>query len=381
MEDVIQQAAAIEGRHALASLVDSSGSIPMSERAKMLVSEDGQVTGTIGGGCLEAEIINCGREVLESGQPHVTEYTMTEEQAGESGLNCGGSVRIYTEQIDAGSGRTIFSKIIQAKADRVPCVLATVLAQDEPGDNSHARVLFYGDGESVGSFGSLQLDGQVRAQIETVLIEEEAVVMRLDAGGLDPESAAAMGLVPAAGGDTGVEVFLEPFVPPPVLYIFGGGHVGAQIARLAKNVGFYVIIVDDRPAFANKERHPDADECLVAEDIPALFQALPLDNQSYIVAASRGHQLDEVVVRQAIQKPARYIGMLGSERKKVIMWKRIEAEVGCGERLDQVHAPIGFNIGADNPEEIAVSVLAELIDVRRGDKKEWKTKKKRASSS
>ncbi len=381
MEDVIKEAAAIEGRHALASLVDSSGSIPMSERAKMLVAEDGQVVGTIGGGCLEAEIINCGREVLDSGQPHVTEYTMTEEQAGESGLNCGGSVRIYTEQIDDRSGRRVFSKIMQAKAERVPCVLATILAQLEPGDSSRARVLFYGDGASVGSFGSSQLNEIVRAQVEAVLIEEEATVVRLDPGELDVDTAAGIGLAPAGDEAAGVEVFLEPFVPPPVLYIFGGGHVGAQIARLAKNVGFYVIVVDDRPAFANNQRHPDADECLVAEDIPALFQTLPLDNQSYIVAASRGHQLDEIVVREAVQRPARYIGMLGSERKKVIMWKRIEVEVGGRERLDQVHAPIGFNIGADNPEEIAVSVLAELIDVRRGDKKEWKTKKKRASSS
>ncbi len=377
---MIKEAAASEGRHALASLVDSSGSIPMSERAKMLVAEDGQVIGTIGGGCLEAEIINCGREVLESGQPHVTEYTMTEEQAGESGLNCGGSVRIYTEQIDGGAGRGIFSKIMQAKTDRVPCVLATILAQVEPGDSGRTRVLFYGDASSVGSFGSSELDELVRAQIEGLLVEEEAAVVRLNCG-MDAATAAAIGVAPSIDDTAEVEVFLEPFVPPPVLYIFGGGHVGAQIARLAKNVGFYVIIVDDRPAFANEERHPDADECLVATDIPALFETLPLDNQSYIVAASRGHQLDEVVVREAVQRPARYIGMLGSERKKVIMWKRIEAEVGSRERLDQVHAPIGFNIGADNPEEIAVSVLAELIDVRRGDKKEWKTKKKRASSS
>ena len=379
MEDVIEEAAAIEGRHALASLVDSSGSIPMSERAKMLVADDGRVVGTIGGGCLEAEIINCGRQVLESGQPHVTEYTMTEQQAGESGLNCGGSVRIYTEQIDDRSGRDMFSRITKAKADRVPCVLATILARTEPVDSSRVRVLFYDDGTSVGSFGSEQLDEAVRERIEGVLIEEEAVVLQLDRRSLDEDMAAALGVIEAADAD--IEVFLEPFVPPPVLYIFGGGHVGAQIARLAKNVGFYVVIVDDRPAFANADRHPDADECMVAADIPELFASLPLDNQTYVVAASRGHQLDEVVIREAIEKPARYIGMLGSERKKLIMWKRIEAEVGCRERLDQVYAPIGFNIGADNPEEIAVSVLAELINVRRGEKKEWKTKKRAGSTT
>ena len=376
MEDVIEKVAASDGCTALASLIGSSGSIPMSERAKMLVAADGRVIGTIGGGCLEAEIINCGREVLESGHPHLTEYTMTEEQAGESGLNCGGTVRIYTERIEGDAGRRVYSEILQAKEGREPCVLATVLARTAPADDAHARVLFRHDDSSSGSFGHLALDELVRAHTEGVLAAEEAVVACFERAsvGLDVDQAAALGLESEA---TEVEVFLEPYVPPPVLYVFGGGHVGAQICRLAKNVGFHVVVVDDRPAFANSERHPTADECLVAADIPELFETLPLDEQSYIVAASRGHQLDEVVVREAIGRPARYIGMLGSERKKMIMWKRIEAGGGSRDRLDAVCAPIGLNIGADNPEEIAVSVVAELIDVRRGDRKEWKTKQKR----
>ena len=381
MEDVIEEVAASEGCAALASLIDSSGSIPMSERAKMLVAGDGRVIGTIGGGCLEAEIINSGREVLESGHPHLTEYTMTEEQAGESGLNCGGTVRIYTERIEGDAGRRVYAEVVQAKEGREPCVLATILARTAPAAGAGARALFRRDGRhpegrGTEAFGNRILDELVGAQVADVLIAEQAVVARFDraAAGLDADQAAALGLEPEA---TEVEVFLEPYVPPPVLYVFGGGHVGAQICRLAKNVGFHVVVVDDRPAFANSERHPTADECLVAADIPELFETLPLDEQSYIVAASRGHQLDEVVVREAIGRPARYIGMLGSERKKMIMWKRIEAGGGSRDRLDAVCAPIGLNIGADNPEEIAVSVVAELIDVRRGDRKEWKTKQKR----
>ena len=383
MDDVIRDLAATDERTALASLIGSSGSIPMSERAKMLVAVNGRVTGTIGGGCLEAEVINGGREVLESGHPHVTEYTMTEEQAGESGLNCGGSVRIYTERIDNDTSRRVFSEIVRAREDRTPCVLATVLASKAGlAGKAQPRVLFLGDGSSSGSFGEARLDELVRAEAVAVLVGEEAVVARFDRAvhGLDVDQAAALGLEPTPDEGSTVEVFLEPFVPPPMLYVFGGGHVGAQICRLAKNVGFHVVVVDDRPVFANAERHPEADDCLVAASIPELFEKLPLYDQSYIVAASRGHQLDEAIIRQAIERPARYIGMLGSERKKVIMWKRIEADGGARDRLDQVHSPIGFNIGADNPEEIAVSVVAELIDVRRGGKKEWKTKKKRPYS-
>ncbi len=113
---------------------------------------------------------------------------------------------------------------------------------------------------------------------------------------------------------------------------------------------------------------------LSVQELDQVFAQLPIDEQSFIVAATRGHQHDEVVVEQAIRTPARYIGMLGSERKKLLMWKRLEARGFPRQRLDQVYAPIGLNIGADTPEEIAVSVVAELIKVRRGATKQWKTK-------
>jgi xanthine dehydrogenase accessory factor len=132
-------------------------------------------------------------------------------------------------------------------------------------------------------------------------------------------------------------------------------------------------MVDDRPQFANAKRHPEAAQWVVG-DMAQVFAELPIDEQSYVIAATRGHQHDEVVVEQAIRTPARYIGMLGSERKKVLMWQRLEARGGSRARLEQVYAPVGLNIGADTPEEIAVSVVAELVRVRRGAVKQWKTK-------
>ena len=134
------------------------------------------------------------------------------------------------------------------------------------------------------------------------------------------------------------------------------------------------MLIDDRPAFANAERHPDADEC-IAGNIEEIFPQLPIDEQSYILALTRGHEQDELVVERAIVSAARYVGMLGSERKKLVLWKRIEERGGSRQKLDGVYAPIGANIGADTPEEIAVSVLAEIIKVRRGLHKVWKTKR------
>ena len=154
------------------------------------------------------------------------------------------------------------------------------------------------------------------AALERAVADHGADILERDRGklvDLPLEAALGQSLGFAAGAQ--VQAFVEPFLPPPVLFVFGGGHVGAQIGRLAKGVGFKVVVVDDRPLFASRQRHPYADECLV-EAMEGVCQRLPIDDQSYIVAATRGHQHDEIIIEQAIGTPARYIGMLGSERKK-----------------------------------------------------------------
>lgn len=355
MDDVIAAVAQLSrsGESAvLSSLVESSGSIPMSERAKMLVLADGCVLGTIGGGCLEAEILSVAGDVLASGQPQTTAYTMTEKQAGEHGLNCGGTVRIYSERIDPQAAE-LYSEIYRARRQRASCVLATTLGV------GGRRALFGPEGRRQGSLGT-DLDSLAPEWVVESLSKERSRLYSV--GGAQ------------TGGLEADVVFVEPFAPPPLLYVFGGGHVGGQIAQLAHNAGFYVVVVDDRPYFANSDRHPDADEC-IADDIEAVFARIPIDEQTYIVAATRGHVHDEIVVERAIGTVARYIGMLGSERKKLTLWDRIQARGGSRTRLDEVYAPIGFNIGADTPEEIAVCVVGEMIQVRRGPKKAWKTKR------
>ena len=367
MDDIIQELAGLKNeRAALASLVSSSGSIPMSSRAKMIIKEDGKVLGTIGGGCLEAEILSVGREVMETRIANLTRYTMTEKQAGESGLNCGGTVRIFTELLEEAENFEAYDHILQAREERKGCVVATLLNISRPTVAGKGKMLVCEDGFRSGSLGLEEADGQVMEQADSVLAKDGGQILKLELGS---GQAADLGF----SGDQLVEVFIEPFMPFPTLYIFGGGHVGGQICKLAKNVGFQVVMVDDRPMFANSERHPDADLC-VAEEMDQVFQQLELDEQSYIVAVTRGHQHDQVVIERAIHYPVRYIGMLGSERKKMLMWKSLEKSGIPREQLDAVYSPIGFNIGADTPEEIAVSVVGELIKVRRGTRKFWKTK-------
>ncbi|MEE2659094.1 MAG: XdhC family protein [Candidatus Latescibacterota bacterium] len=372
MHDIIVQLADLRARGtacALASLVESSGSIPMSDRAKMVIPAEGQVLGTIGGGCLEAEILAVGHEVLERGTPRSTRYTMTEQQAGEYGLNCGGTVHIFTELVDPRSHAEadppdVFSAIAAAKETREACALATRLGGDgSAGDVS--RLLFVG-GRRIGGLAS---SDALEAVVADVLQQERPRLMLMSADGSVRDCHRSDAL-----SDSDQQIFLEPFAPPPMLYVFGGGHVGGPICDLAAHVGFHVVVVDDRPMFASRERHPRANDCLI-EEIETAFQRIPVDHQTYIIAASRGHQHDEVIIEQAIRTPVRYIGMLGSERKKLVLWKRIIERGGDPQRLEEVYAPIGANIGADNPEEIAVAVLAELIQVRRANAKIWKTKR------
>jgi len=342
----------------------------MSDRAKMIITEDGSIIGTIGGGCLEAEVLSVGRAVLDTGANQHISYTMTEKQAGESGLNCGGTVRIYTELVEPGAGGDLYDKVLNARADRLGGVLATLLSTDS--SHPSCKMWFGMDGSRSGSLQSAEAERLVEEKGPLVLQRERGLIQALPAKG-EQNGGNILG-DSEMGKAAQSEVFIEPFLPEPILYVFGGGHVGGQIGALAKNVGFRVVIIDDRPAFANSERHPLVDECRVVELGEGLADLL-VDDQSYLVAATRGHQHDEIIVEQAIKAPARYIGMLGSERKKLMLWKRIEGRGGKREGLDRVFAPIGVNIGADTPEEIAVSVVAELIAVRRGSRKVWKTKK------
>jgi xanthine dehydrogenase accessory factor len=331
---------------ALSTIVSSKGSLPMSKKAKMLVTADGTIIGTVGGGCLEADVWAEARDVMESGLSSLQEFILTEKHAGENGLNCGGNVEIFTEPLGSDSS-DLFAEISQIRARRESAVLATIVS----GGEAHARkLLIRADGSTTGSLGDPAY--------------ELAVQEALDEKGRIPEDLLEVLEVGEGPDDLVQKVFLESICPEPSLYLFGGGHVSFAIARIAVTVGFRIVVVDDRPMFANKERFPMADETLTI-DLETAFDQLKIDDLAYLCAVTRGHQHDKPIVRQAVKTDAAYIGMIGSRRKIALMWKELEAEGIPRELLDCVHAPVGLDIGADNPEEIAVSIVAELINVRR----------------
>jgi xanthine dehydrogenase accessory factor len=349
-------------RGALCTIISSKGSLPMSGKAKMLVGEDGTMVGTVGGGCLEADVWAEAQRVVKKDISKIASFILTEQHAGESGLNCGGKVDIFIEPVVPDRMTAVFEEIARIRAEGEKGAIATVISSRIPAAmKEKSKLILRADGTMLGGIGEGGfIEDCVRQKAEEVMREDYLTVLQFEIG---DEEAQRWGLEP---GDT-LDVFVEPIIAIPTLYLFGGGHVSLQIARVAKMVGLKIVVIDDRPAFANKERFPMADETRV-EDLYTVFERLKIDDQSYIVAVTRGHQHDEPVIEQAIRTEARYIGMIGSKRKISRMWKKLIERGADKARLAQVHAPIGLEIGADTPEEIAVSIVAQLIQSRRGRK-------------
>lgn len=243
----------------LATIVQVNGSIPSYEAAKMLIRDDGSIVGTIGGGCVEAEVWNAAREVMDSGQPRHLDFSLGQEAAYDNGLICGGQLR----------------------------------------------------------------------------------------------------------------VFVEPIMPQPTALIFGAGHISLSLAKVAGLAGFATTIVDDRESFANRDRFPEASEVLAGE-YEQVFPQLQANGSSYIVIVTRGHRDDMRVLRWAVGTPAAYIAMIGSKRKVLGVLRELQKEGIPPESFQRVFAPMGLEIGAVTPEEIAVSVVAEMIAIRRAAGSGWR---------
>jgi xanthine dehydrogenase accessory factor len=216
------------------------------------------------------------------------------------------------------------------------------------------------NGSLVGTIGGGCVEAEVWQTAKEVMRTERPKTLRFD---LNQNPKYDTGLV--CGGT--LEIFVEPVMPSPQLYLFGAGHVAASIYKVARTAGFDVSVVDDRDSFANRERFPDARE-IYADDFDRVCEGLAPSDSSFIVIATRGHADDMRVLRWAIKNdvPSRYLAMIGSERKFLTIAKEFEAEGIAREKLDRVHSPMGLDIGALTPEEIAVSVVAEMIAVRRG---------------
>jgi xanthine dehydrogenase accessory factor len=346
-----------EGRRAaLATIIGVHGSIPSFEAAKMLIRDDGTMAGSIGGGCVEAEVWQAAREVIEQEKPRTLAFNLNKNPKYDTGLVCGGSLEIFIEPLlPASAAMDIYEELVRWRREGRGAAMATVISPNSTLEA--AKLLVRDDGLTVGAIGGGPVEAEVRQAAAQVIARELPRTLSFD---LEKNPQYDVGLT---GGGL-LETFIEPLLPVSTVYIFGAGHVGFNVYRVARIAGFEVVIIDDREAFANRERFPDAREVHAAE-FDSVMAQLVLPEAAFVVIATRGHRDDLRVLRWAANTPAHYIGMIGSKRKVITMYRALETEGIAVERLDRVSAPIGIDIGARTPEEIGVSVVAELIAARR----------------
>lgn len=252
----------------------------------------------------------------------------------------------------------IYQEIVRIRAEGGEAALVNIVsATGSTPREVGTKMLVRADGSLVGSIGGGGAEAQVCRQAIEVIKTGKPQQLHISLAGQEGEEP---GMI--CGGD--MEVFIEPILSPSTLYIFGGGHISLPVAKIGKLLDFKIVIIDDRAEFANPQRFPEA-ELTLAEDFNKAFSELQINKASYIVIVTRNHQYDEMVLEWALGTQAKYIGMIGSKTKNKAIFSHLRAKGIPRERLDKVHAPIGLEIYAQNPEEIAISILAEIIKVRR----------------
>ncbi|RLB23686.1 MAG: XdhC/CoxI family protein [Deltaproteobacteria bacterium] len=337
-----------EGRPCvLATIVKQAGPAPRGVGAKCLIGEDGLLAGTIGGGLLEAKAVREAGKVLDTNVPAKLSFVLKGKDVEQTDMLCGGEAEVFIEPVVEEVYIPIFEHVATIEKRGGKAVVVTVLSLDFWDGGQIPKMLLSKEGEEVGSLHlSQKVKDRLNKELEKVMQSRRAEKMELVE-------------------DVSIEMFLEPVVSNPVLYIFGGGHVSRQIVPLASRVGFKVVVVDDRREFTKPEDLPGAAE---VHQMPfdGVMEKFPVDEDSYLVIVTRGHVHDKNVLSQALTTNARYIGMIGSKRKRDIIYQKLLEQGFKQEDLERVHSPIGLEIGAETPEEIAVSIVAELIKVRAG---------------
>lgn len=330
-------------RVVLARIFRQVGSAPRTVGTGCLITEDGAIAGTIGGGRLEFEVLERAKTIFKDGRSAIMAYRMTGDEVDETEMLCGGAVDIYLEPLFPENENV--SKVFNALATIIQQgragILISRISENTDWNDSAGRLLIGPEGDAVGELADLPTD--IKHQISRF------------------EETRQVELVQSITDD--FTVFVEPIRTDDVVYLFGAGHVSRYVASLAEMVGFSVVVIDDREAFANGSRFPQAKQIIVAP-FGAAFDQIHINRSSYAVIVTRGHVHDRDVLKQVLDYPAAYIGMIGSRRKIKLIYESLMTAGITKDQLDLVHSPIGLSIGAQTPEEIAVSIVAELIHVR-----------------
>lgn len=326
---------------AVAAIIGHKGSTPRTSGSKMVVHRDRRIAGTIGGGLIEARVMDACVELIQTGQSRIHEFALDKQIKDGLDMVCGGHLTVFMEALNPDRD---LAAVYRAAAHREQKGQKAVLV-------SAIR------GKSLSGFtthNSLVLpDGSVNG---TAVIPKSL----LDAIRDNPFSSPLPQLY-----SQGLDQFvIQPLIPADTLFIFGAGHVGLSLARMAHLTDFQTVVVDDRQEFANPERFPHARNVVVTDDFDTCFDHLDIDPNAYIAILTRGHLHDQSVLEQALKRDAAYIGMIGSRSKRDQIYMNLQEKGVTEERLKAVYSPIGLPIKAETPGEIAVSIMAQIIDIR-----------------
>ena len=256
----------------------------------------------------------------------------------------------------------LYEVIVKLKAEGESAALATIIGTEgSTPRETGAKMLIREDGTIFGTIGGGTLEGQVIKDGIQVIREEKPRIFHHD---LKNTEASEAGML--CGGV--LDIYIEPIISTPTVFIFGGGHISLYVSKISAMVGFHVAVIDDRAQFASEERFPEAQQVII-EEFALAFPQLKVKQSSYLVIVTRGHAYDQEVLEWALNTEAKYIGMIGSKKKIQTLYNNLENKGIAGEKLQRVYAPIGVEIGALTPEEIAVSIVGQMIQVRRVSKK------------
>ena len=343
---------------ALITVTGVLGSVPRKPGAKMLVLADGTTIGTIGGGCGEAEGRQEALQVIAAARAKPYELNMTAEMAEEEGMVCGGIMELFIDYLGFEASEKeaeLYEKYLKALQETENPTMVTVIAAEN--EELIGKKLFVkGNGETTGDLGveALNTAGLENAQIELKGFRPQRIALNAD---FEPSAFTER--------KAAYRLFIEPASAEVRLLILGAGHIAMPLALMAKVVGYEVTVVDDRLAFANYARFPTADE-VICNDFAAALDGLEITPQTFVVVITRGHRYDKVCLQKVLGQPAAYIGMIGSRKRVKALFAELEEEGVPKELLQKIYSPIGLKIGAETPEELAVCILGELIQVQRG---------------
>ncbi|MBL9123592.1 MAG: XdhC family protein [Planctomycetaceae bacterium] len=326
-------------------LVETRGSTPQKAGAAMLVFADGSQAGTLGGGCVEAEVKRRALAVLQQGTAEVLKFQLDDNYGWDDGLICGGRMQVLVAPLRAGSGHDYFAALARQLAQAAGCTEAIVFDSAASGWPSPACYLFDAHGACVAAEGfasgaATQPPGTIAAQV------------------------APLSQRPRAQAERGVAYL--PTLPRCRLIIVGGGHIGQAVGQWAPQLEFDVWVIDDRAEYVTSERFPLAAQRLSGE-FNQVLRELEIDGNTYCLIVTRGHNHDEEALLHLVDRGARYVGMIGSKRKIKLIFDDLLNEGVSSEALARVHAPLGIDIGSQTVPEIAISILAELVAHRNLD--------------